>query len=119
MTPLSKVIFFAVCLLIAVVPAKWIWSWYWAGRARKRWVESFAPKAAIKRMNQSRESHGVQSDRGNRRDVDPGAPRPQVSPQGVTLIHQRFDFRGSILMPSETMRITESTPVSPQGRPRK
>ena len=73
---------FAVCVVSVTVLSYWVCRWYWARQKRKRWIESLASKAAIKRMSQSRESHSIQSDRGGHSAADQGAPRQQVSPQG-------------------------------------
>lgn len=73
---------FAVCVVSATVLPYWIVGWDRARRKRKRWMESFTSQDAIDQLNQSREAHGIQTDRGGHRVTDPSAPRPQVSPQG-------------------------------------
>ena len=73
---------FAVCVVSVTVLSYWVCRWYWARQKRKRWIESFSPEHAIDQLNQSREAHGIQTDRGGYRDVDPNAKRPRVSPQG-------------------------------------
>lgn len=60
----------------------WVLAWYWWRRDEISWMKSFTSETAIQCLNQSRESHAIQTDRGGHRVTDPSAPRPQVSSQG-------------------------------------
>ena len=60
----------------------WVLAWYRWRRDEISWMETFASETGTQCLNQSREAHGIQTDRGGRRVTDPNVKRPRVSPQG-------------------------------------